>query len=127
MNVIEIDAASNNSVDNIREIREEVKDPPTEGTFKVYIIDEVHMLSNSAFNALLKTLEEPPAHVIFILATTDPQKVPATILSRCQRFDFRRITADDIAHTLIKYLNEEGLAATEDAPVSYTHLRAHET
>ena len=73
------------------------------------------MLSNSAFNALLKTLEEPPAHVIFILATTDPQKVPATILSRCQRFDFRRITADDIAHTLMKYLNEEGLAATEDA------------
>ena len=115
VNVMEIDAASNNSVDNIREIREEVKYPPTEGTFKVYIIDEVHMLSNSAFNALLKTLEEPPAHVIFILATTDPQKVPATILSRCQRFDFRRITADDIAHTLIKYLNEEGLAATEDA------------
>ena len=115
VNVMEIDAASNNSVDNIREIREEVKYPPTEGTFKVYIIDEVHMLSNSAFNALLKTLEEPPAHVIFILATTDPQKVPATILSRCQRFDFRRITADDIAHTLMKYLNEEGLAATEDA------------
>ena len=115
VNVMEIDAASNNSVDNIREIREEVKYPPTEGTFKVYIIDEVHMLSNSAFNALLKTLEEPPAHVIFILATTDPQKVPATILSRCQRFDFRRITADDIAHTLMKYLNEEGLVATEDA------------
>ena len=115
VNVMEIDAASNNSVDNIREIREEVKYPPTEGVYKVYIIDEVHMLSNSAFNALLKTLEEPPAHVVFILATTDPQKVPPTILSRCQRFDFRRITAEDIAHTLMRYLAEEGLSATEDA------------
>lgn len=115
VNVMEIDAASNNSVENIREIREEVKYPPTEGTYKVYIIDEVHMLSNSAFNALLKTLEEPPAHVIFILATTDPQKVPATILSRCQRFDFRRITADDITHTLMGYLAEEGQQATEEA------------
>ncbi|WP_304508736.1 DNA polymerase III subunit gamma/tau [Anaerotignum sp.] len=115
MNVIEIDAASNNSVDNIREIREEVKYPPTEGYYKVYIIDEVHMLSNSAFNALLKTLEEPPAHVIFILATTDPQKVPATILSRCQRFDFRRITTDDIAETLRGYLAEEGQEITLEA------------
>lgn len=115
VNVIEIDAASNNSVDNIREIREEVKYAPTEGIYKVYIIDEVHMLSNSAFNALLKTLEEPPEHVIFILATTDPQKVPATILSRCQRFDFRRITATDIAHTLTGYLAEEGFVATPDA------------
>ncbi len=115
VNVIEIDAASNNSVDNIREIREEVKYAPTQGRFKVYIIDEVHMLSNSAFNALLKTLEEPPAHVIFILATTDPQKVPATILSRVQRFDFRRITTDDIAHTLMGYLAEEGHRATPEA------------
>ncbi len=115
MNVIEIDAASNNSVDNVREIREEVKYPPTEGYFKVYIIDEVHMLSNSAFNALLKTLEEPPAHVIFILATTDPQKVPATILSRCQRFDFRRITTEDIAQTLMGYLAEEGQDITPEA------------
>lgn len=115
VNVIEIDAASNNSVDNIREIREEVKYAPTEGIYKVYIIDEVHMLSNSAFNALLKTLEEPPEHVIFILATTDPQKIPATILSRCQRFDFRRITAADIAHTLTGYLAEEGFSATPDA------------
>ena len=115
VNVMEIDAASNNSVENVREIREEVKYPPTEGTYKVYIIDEVHMLSNSAVNALLKTLEEPPAHVIFILATTDPQKVPATILSRCQRFDFRRITADDITHTLLGYLAEEGQQATEEA------------
>lgn len=115
VNVIEIDAASNNSVDNIREIREEVKYAPTQGRFKVYIIDEVHMLSNSAFNALLKTLEEPPAHVIFILATTDPQKVPATILSRVQRFDFRRITTEDIAHTLMGYLAEEGHCATPEA------------
>lgn len=115
VNVIEIDAASNNSVDNIREIREEVKYPPTQGRFKVYIIDEVHMLSNSAFNALLKTLEEPPAHVIFILATTDPQKVPATILSRVQRFDFRRITTETIAETLEKYLAEEGHRATPEA------------
>ena len=115
VNVIEIDAASNNSVDNVREIREEVKYPPTEGYYKVYIIDEVHMLSNSAFNALLKTLEEPPAHVIFILATTDPQKVPATILSRCQRFDFRRITTDDIAKTLMGYLEEEGQDITPEA------------
>ncbi|KXL54075.1 DNA polymerase III subunit tau [Anaerotignum neopropionicum] len=115
MNVMEIDAASNNSVDNVREIREEVKYPPTEGYYKVYIIDEVHMLSNSAFNALLKTLEEPPAHVIFILATTDPQKVPATILSRCQRFDFRRITTEDIAKTLMGYLAEEGQHITPEA------------
>ncbi len=122
VNVIEIDAASNNSVENIREIREEVKYPPTQGRFKVYIIDEVHMLSNSAFNALLKTLEEPPAHVIFILATTDPQKVPATILSRVQRFDFRRITTEDIAQTLTGYLAEEGHCATPEAVRYVAHL-----
>ena len=115
VNVIEIDAASNNGVDNIREIREEVKYPPTQGRFKVYIVDEVHMLSTAAFNALLKTLEEPPAHVIFILATTDPQKVPATILSRVQRFDFRRITTETIAETLMGYLKEEGHRATPEA------------
>lgn len=115
VNVIEIDAASNNGVDNIREIREEVKYPPTQGKYKVYIIDEVHMLSTAAFNALLKTLEEPPAHVIFILATTDPQKVPATILSRVQRFDFRRITTETIAETLMEYLQEEGQSATPEA------------
>jgi len=97
MNVIEIDAASNNGVDNIRQIREEVQYSPSEGKYKVYIIDEVHMLSTAAFNALLKTLEEPPAHVIFILATTEIQKVPATILSRCQRYDFTRIGPEDIA------------------------------
>ncbi|MBQ3568245.1 MAG: DNA polymerase III subunit gamma/tau [Anaerotignum sp.] len=115
VNVIEIDAASNNGVDNIREIREEVKYPPTQGRFKVYIVDEVHMLSTAAFNALLKTLEEPPAHVIFILATTDPQKVPATILSRVQRFDFRRITTETIAQTMMGYLKEEGHRATLEA------------
>ncbi len=115
LNVVEIDAASNNGVDNIREIREEVKYPPTEGKYKVYIIDEVHMLSTGAFNALLKTLEEPPAHVIFILATTDPQKVPATILSRCQRFDFRRISSEDIVETLKVYLAEEKVEVDERA------------
>ena len=91
MNVIEIDAASNNGVDNIREIREEVTYRPTEGKYKVYIIDEVHMLSIGAFNALLKTLEEPPEYVIFILATTEVHKIPITILSRCQHYDFKRI------------------------------------
>ena len=115
VNVIEIDAASNNSVDNIREIRQEVKYPPTEGTYKVYIIDEVHMLSTGAFNALLKTLEEPPQHVIFILATTDPQKVPATIHSRCQRFDFKRIGFGEIALTLNSYIEKEEVKATKEA------------
>ena len=91
--VIEIDAASNNGVEEIRDIRDKVKFAPTSVRYKVYIIDEVHMLSIGAFNALLKTLEEPPRHVIFILATTEPHKIPLTILSRCQRFDFKRITA----------------------------------
>lgn len=117
VNVIEIDAASNNGVENIRDIREEVKYPPTEGKYKVYIIDEVHMLSPGAFNALLKTLEEPPKHVIFILATTDPQRVPVTILSRCQRFDFKRISSGEITQTLKKYLKEEG-ADADDAALS---------
>lgn len=100
LDVIEIDAASNNSVDNVREIRDEVVYTPSRAKYKVYIIDEVHMLSTGAFNALLKTLEEPPSHVVFILATTEPHKLPATILSRCQRFDFRRITADGVAERL---------------------------
>lgn len=100
LDTIEIDAASNNGVDEIRELRETVKYPPQYGTYKVYIIDEVHMLSTSAFNALLKTLEEPPAHVVFILATTEPQKLPETILSRCQRFDFGRIAVPEIAGRL---------------------------
>ena len=100
LDIIEIDAASNNGVDEMRDLRETVKYPPQYGRYKVYIIDEVHMLSTSAFNALLKTLEEPPAHIVFILATTEPQKLPATILSRCQRFDFGRIRASDIAGRL---------------------------
>lgn len=115
MNIIEIDAASNNGVDNIREIREEVRYAPTQGRYKVYIIDEVHMLSTGAFNALLKTLEEPPSHVIFILATTDPQKIPVTILSRCQRFDFRRITTPDIAKRLSYYMELEGVEVEDEA------------
>ncbi len=109
MNVIEIDAASNNGVDNIREIREEVSYSPTEGRYKVYIIDEVHMLSTGAFNALLKTLEEPPSYVIFILATTEAHKIPITILSRCQRYDFKRITIDTIADRLSELIEKEGL------------------
>ena len=115
LNVIEIDAASNNGVDNIRDLREEVKYPPTSGTYKVYIIDEVHMLTTAAFNALLKTLEEPPGHVIFILATTDPQKIPATILSRCQRYDFKRITRTDMVNTLASYMEKENVNAEIDA------------
>ena len=115
LNVIEIDAASNNSVDNIREIREEVQYRPTQGNYKVYIIDEVHMLSVSAFNALLKTLEEPPSYVMFILATMDVQKIPVTILSRCQRYDFHRITPDIIADRLAELLKEEKVEAEEKA------------
>lgn len=115
MNVIEIDAASNNGVDNIREIIEEVQYSPTEGKYKVYIIDEVHMLSAGAFNALLKTLEEPPAYVIFILATTEAHKIPITILSRCQRYDFRRITIDTISSRLIELMEEEQIEVEEKA------------
>lgn len=115
MNVIEIDAASNNGVDNIREIVEEVQYSPTEGKYKVYIIDEVHMLSTGAFNALLKTLEEPPSYVIFILATTEAHKIPITILSRCQRYDFRRITIDTIATRLQELLDKEQVQAEEKA------------
>lgn len=115
MNVIEIDAASNNGVDNIREIREEVAYRPTEGKYKVYIIDEVHMLSIGAFNALLKTLEEPPEYVIFILATTEVHKIPITIMSRCQRYDFKRITIDTIAARLTDLMNKEGIEVEERA------------
>lgn len=115
MNVIEIDAASNNGVDNIREIREEVAYRPTEGKYKVYIIDEVHMLSIGAFNALLKTLEEPPEYVIFILATTEVHKIPITILSRCQRYDFKRITIDTIAARLSELMDKEGVEVEEKA------------
>lgn len=115
MNVIEIDAASNNGVDNIREIREEVAYRPTEGRFKVYIIDEVHMLSIGAFNALLKTLEEPPEYVIFILATTEVHKIPVTILSRCQHYDFRRISIDTICGRLTELMEKEQVDAEEKA------------
>ena len=115
INIIEMDAASHNGVDNIREINEEVKYTPAVGKYKVYIIDEVHMLSIGAFNALLKTLEEPPAHVIFILATTDPQKIPVTILSRCQRFDFKRISAREIENCLRTYMDKENIDIEEKA------------
>lgn len=109
LNVIEIDAASNNGVDDIRDLRERVRIPPQNGRYKIYIIDEVHMLSKAAFNALLKTLEEPPDHVIFIFATTEPQKVLPTILSRVQRFDFKRISIDEIVPQLEKVTNQEGI------------------
>ena len=118
MNVIEIDAASNNGVDNIREIVDEVTYSPAEGKYKVYIIDEVHMLSIGAFNALLKTLEEPPSYVIFILATTEVHKIPITILSRCQRYDFKRITIDTISNRL-KELTEKEQVQIEDKAVRY--------
>lgn len=118
MNVIEIDAASNNGVDSIREIREEVTYRPTEGKYKVYIIDEVHMLSIGAFNALLKTLEEPPEYVIFILATTEAHKIPITILSRCQRYDFKRISIETIAARLRELIDKEGWDV-EDKAVRY--------
>ena len=115
LDISEIDAASNNSVDDIRDLRDETAFLPTVCQYKVYIIDEVHMLSTSAFNALLKTMEEPPPHVIFILATTEVQKVPATILSRCQRYDFARITADKIAGRLLYVASQESFTLTEGA------------
>ena len=115
MNVIEIDAASNNGVDNIREIREEVAYSPTSGKYKVYIIDEVHMLSIGAFNALLKTLEEPPSYVIFILATTEAHKIPITILSRCQRYDFKRIARTTIVDRLRELMDEEQVEVEDKA------------
>ncbi len=114
-NIFELDAASNNSVDDIRELIEQVRIPPQVAKYKVYIIDEVHMLSNQAFNAFLKTLEEPPQHAIFILATTEKHKIPATILSRCQIFDFKRIGIVDIKNHLKKIAELEGIEADEDA------------
>lgn len=115
LDVVEIDAASNNSVDNVRDIRDEVVYTPARAKYKVYIIDEVHMLSTGAFNALLKTLEEPPSYVIFILATTEPHKLPATILSRCQRYDFRRITVDSIASRLNIISKTNGIDVEDEA------------
>ncbi len=113
--IVEMDAASNNSVDDIRAIRDEVNFLPTLAKYRVYIIDEVHMLSTGAFNALLKTLEEPPAHVKFILATTEPQKLPATILSRCQRFDFKKISNEDISKRLKYVCDESKIEITKEA------------
>ena len=115
MNVVEIDAASNNGVDNIRQIRDEVEYSPADGKFRVYIIDEVHMLSTGAFNALLKTLEEPPSYVIFILATTEAHKIPITVLSRCQRYDFRRIDGETIAGRLRQMADAEGIDVEDQA------------
>ena len=115
IDVFEIDAASNRGIDNIRDLREAVKFTPAIGKYKVYIIDEVHMLTNEAFNALLKTLEEPPAYVIFILATTEPHKLPATVLSRCQRFDFKRINEDSMLKRLIYICEQEGINAEDEA------------
>ncbi len=115
IDVFEIDAASNRGIDNIRDLREAVKFTPAIGKYKVYIIDEVHMLTNEAFNALLKTLEEPPAYVIFILATTEPHKLPATVLSRCQRFDFKRINQYNVVKRLKYICQQEGINAEDDA------------
>lgn len=115
MNVVEIDAASNNGVDNIRQIRDEVEYSPADGKYRVYIIDEVHMLSTGAFNALLKTLEEPPSYVIFILATTEAHKIPITVLSRCQRYDFRRIDGETITGRLRQMADAEGIDAEDQA------------
>ena len=111
--VLEMDAASNTGVDDVRDIRDEIVFAPAELTYRVYIIDEVHMMTGNAFNALLKTLEEPPAHVIFILATTELHKLPATIVSRCQRFDFRRISTDVLSRRLLHIASHEGIGLTE--------------
>jgi len=124
IDVIEIDGASNNGVEHAREIRENVRMVPTSGRYKVYIIDEVHQLSSGAFNALLKTLEEPPPHAVFVLATTEAHKVPATIISRCQRYDFRRVPAAKIVELLRRILDQEGIRATDDA--LYAIARASE-
>ena len=123
MNVVEIDAASNNGVDNVREIREEVQYSPAQGKYRVYIIDEVHMLSQGAFNALLKTLEEPPSYVIFILATTEPNRIPVTVLSRCQRYDFKRISTDTLRDRIRELADREGISADEEA-LSYIARKA---
>ena len=122
LDIVEIDAASNNGVDNIRALREEANFTPACAKYRVYIIDEVHMLSQGAFNALLKTLEEPPAHVIFILATTEVHKLPATILSRCQRFDFRRIPPADISNRLRCIAEQEGATLEEEAGLLIARL-----
>lgn len=118
IDIIEIDGASNNSVDDVRTLRENAKYPPSQGKYKMYIIDEVHMLSTSAFNALLKILEEPPAHLLFVFATTESHKVPATIVSRCQRFDFRRMEINDIVHQLSIIAKKEGIQIDEESLIT---------
>src|SRR5512141_630344 len=115
MDLIEIDAASNTGVDDIRDLRDKINFAPSQGKYKIYIIDEVHMLSTQAFNALLKTLEEPPPHAIFILATTEIHKIPATVLSRCQRHEFRRVPVDEILANLKGIVKAEGLSADDQA------------
>ncbi|HSD82303.1 MAG TPA: DNA polymerase III subunit gamma/tau, partial [Anaerolineae bacterium] len=115
LDLIELDAASNRGIDEIRDLRDKINFAPGQARYKVYIIDEVHMLTEPAFNALLKTLEEPPAHAIFVLATTDPQKVPATIVSRCQPFAFRRLTVPEIVNRLQELVAGEGLTAEPEA------------
>src|SRR5512139_3608593 len=117
LDVLEIDGASNRGIDEVRDLREKIKYLPTQGKYRVYIIDEVHMLTKEAFNALLKTLEEPPAHAVFILATTEPHKVPATILSRCQRFDFRRPSVMEVVGVLANIAAAEGIE-TAEAPLT---------
>ena len=132
LDLIEIDAASNRGIDEIRDLREKVGFRPNEARYKVYIIDEVHMLTKEAFNALLKTLEEPPPHVIFVLATTEPDRVPETILSRCQRFDFRRIPTAEIVEHLAQIVEAEGGKAAPEALVAIArrshrqHARRHQ-
>src|SRR5574342_1303810 len=115
LDLIEIDAASNTSVDDVRDLRDKINFSPSQGKYKIYIIDEVHMLSTAAFNALLKTLEEPPPHAVFIFATTEVHKIPATILSRCQRFDFKRIPFKELQQHLAKIVTEEGIKFEDKA------------
>ena len=114
MDVLEIDGASNRGIDQIRDLRENVKYPPTNSSYRIFIIDEVHMLTKEAFNALLKTLEEPPRHIIFIFATTEPSKIPATIISRCQRYDFHRIPVSEIVGQLKMVAKEELVIVPEE-------------
>src|SRR5690554_3916057 len=115
LDLIEIDAASNTSVDDIRDLRDKINFAPSQGKYKIYIIDEVHMLSTAAFNALLKTLEEPPPHAIFVLATTEIHKIPATVLSRCQRHEFRRVPIDEIVSNLKEIIQAENIQADDEA------------
>jgi len=124
MDLIEIDAASNTSVDDVRDLRDKINFSPSQGKYKIYIIDEVHMLSTAAFNALLKTLEEPPPHAIFVLATTEIHKIPATVLSRCQRHEFRRVPVDEIVNNLKKIIKAENIQADEDALIQIARQSA---